>query len=78
MKGDGKMMAIAAASILAKTYRDDLMIRLAEEFPYYGWEQNKGYPTRQHRDAIRQHGLSPHHRLTFNQLGATQLEIPFT
>ena len=78
VKGDGKMMAIAAASILAKTYRDDLMIRLAEEFPYYGWEQNKGYPTRQHREAIRQHGLSPHHRLTFNQLGATQLEIPFT
>ena len=75
VKGDGKMMAIAAASILAKTYRDDLMIALAREFPYYGWEQNKGYPTKAHRDAIRQHGLTPHHRLTFTQLPPRQLEL---
>ena len=77
VKGDGKMMAIAAASILAKTFRDDYMTALAQQYPHYGWEQNKGYPTRQHREAIRQYGLTPHHRLTFNQVGATQLEIPF-
>lgn len=77
VKGDGKMMAIAAASILAKTYRDDCMAELANDFPQYGWEQNKGYPTRQHRDAIRRHGLSPHHRLSFTQLPPTQLSIPF-
>lgn len=77
VKGDGKQMAIAAASILAKTYRDDYMIRLAEEFPYYGWQQNMGYPTKAHREGIRQHGLSPHHRRSFNQLGTTQLELPF-
>ena len=77
VKGDGKQMAIAAASILAKTYRDDRMIALAHDFPAYGWEQNKGYPTRQHRDAIRQYGLTPHHRLTFTQLPPVQLEIPF-
>lgn len=77
VKGDGKQMAIAAASILAKTYRDDFMIRLAAEFPHYGWEQNKGYPTKTHREGIRLHGLSPHHRLTFNQLGSKQLELPF-
>ncbi len=77
VKGDGKYLAIAAASILAKTYRDDCMIALAEQFPEYGWEQNKGYPTKQHRDAIRQHGLTVHHRRSFNQLGVTQLELPF-
>ena len=77
VKGDGKMMAIAAASILAKTYRDDCMIALAQQYPQYGWEQNKGYPTKQHRDAIRLHGLTEHHRRTFNQLGARQLEINF-
>jgi len=75
VKGDGKMMAIAAASILAKTYRDDCMIALDAQFPQYGWQQNKGYPTLQHRQAIRQHGQTPHHRLTFNQVGATQLEL---
>ncbi|MCR4601962.1 MAG: ribonuclease HII [Prevotella sp.] len=77
VKGDGKMMAIAAASILAKTYRDDYMIALSKDYPYYRWEQNKGYPTKAHRDAIRQHGLSPHHRLTFTQLPPVQLELPF-
>ena len=75
--GDGKLMPIAAASILAKTYRDDCMIELAKDFPQYQWQQNKGYPTKAHRDAIRQHGLSPHHRLTFTQLPPVELEIPF-
>ncbi|MBR1414327.1 MAG: ribonuclease HII [Prevotella sp.] len=77
VKGDGKQMAIAAASILAKTYRDDCMIALAKDFPHYGWEQNKGYPTKQHRDGIRQHGLTPHHRLSFTQLPPQQLELAF-
>ncbi len=75
VKGDGKMMAIAAASILAKTYRDDYMIALANDFPQYQWQQNKGYPTAAHREAIRQYGLTPHHRLTFNQMGVRQLEL---
>ena len=66
VKGDGKYMAIAAASILAKTYRDDYMDRLAEEYPQYDWKSNKGYPTKKHREAIRQHGVSPYHRMTFN------------
>ena len=65
VKGDGKYLSIAAASILAKTYRDDYMDKLAEEFPQYGWLQNKGYPTVQHRTAILQHGLTPHHRRSF-------------
>jgi len=77
VKGDGKYLAIAAASILAKTYRDDCMIALSEQFPQYGWQQNKGYPTQQHREAIRQYGLTVHHRRSFNQLGVTQLELPF-
>lgn len=65
VKGDGKYLSIAAASILAKTYRDDYMEKLSAEFPHYGWQQNKGYPTVQHRNAILQHGLTPHHRRTF-------------
>ena len=65
VKGDGKYLSIAAASILAKTYRDDYMEKLAAEFPAYGWSQNKGYPTVQHRKAILQHGTTPHHRQTF-------------
>jgi len=65
VKGDGKYLSIAAASILAKTYRDDYMERLATEFPEYGWCRNKGYPTIQHRSAILQHGITPHHRRTF-------------
>ena len=77
VKGDGKQMAIAAASILAKTYRDDCMIALAEQFPQYQWQQNKGYPTLAHRQAIRQYGLTEHHRRSFTQLPAEQLEIPF-
>lgn len=75
VKGDGKMLAIAAASILAKTYRDDYMIALSREFPQYQWQQNKGYPTLAHREAIRLHGLSPHHRLSFNNYGVRQLEL---
>lgn len=66
VKGDAKYANIAAASVLAKTYRDDYMERIAEEFPQYGWQKNKGYPTREHRLAIHKHGLTPYHRLTFN------------
>lgn len=65
VKGDGKYLAIAAASILAKTYRDDYMHELHKEFPYYGWDRNAGYPTKQHREGIAEHGLTPYHRLTF-------------
>lgn len=64
--GDGKYSAIAAASVLAKTFRDDRMKELHGEFPDYGWNRNKGYPTREHRLAILRHGLTPHHRLSFN------------
>lgn len=74
VKGDGRYANIAAASVLAKTHRDEYMQRLAEEFPMYGWDKNKGYPTREHRLAIRQYGLSPYHRLTFNH-GTGQLEL---
>ena len=74
VKGDGRFADIAAASILAKTHRDEFMYRIAEEYPMYGWKKNKGYPTREHRLAIREHGLTPHHRLTFNhEIG--QLEL---
>ncbi len=72
VKGDGKYMSIAAASILAKTYRDDYMLRLHERYPAYHWDSNKGYPAKAHRDAIRQHGTTPHHRLSFNLLGNSQ------
>lgn len=65
VKGDAKYMSIAAASILAKTHRDELMIRLAEEFPGYAWEINKGYPTKAHRKAIAELGVTPYHRKTF-------------
>jgi ribonuclease HII len=68
VKGDGKMLSIAAASILAKTHRDEVMRQLAQEFPGYGWEGNKGYPTRDHRDAIRRLGITPHHRRSFTLL----------
>lgn len=78
VKGDGKYLSIAAASILAKTYRDDYMLRLHEEFPAYGWDRNKGYPTRQHREAIAKYGTTPYHRLTFNLLGGDrQLALDF-
>ena len=77
VKGDGKYLSIAAASILAKTYRDDYMNQLAEEYPQYDWKANKGYPTKKHRDAIRQYGITPYHRKTFNMLGDGQLSLNF-
>ena len=69
VKGDGKYLAIAAASILAKTYRDDYMNALATEYPAYDWQSNKGYPTAKHRAAIASHGITPYHRKSFNLLG---------
>ena len=75
VKGDGKMMSIAAASILAKTYRDDFMNRIADEYPQYDWRENKGYPTAKHRAAIKQYGTTPYHRLSFNLLGDGQLSL---
>jgi ribonuclease HII/predicted RNA methylase len=77
VKGDGKYLSIAAASILAKTYRDDYMKKLHQEFPFYGWDHNAGYPTKEHRQGIEIHGTTPYHRMTFNLLGAVQLELPF-
>lgn len=77
VKGDGKYLSIAAASILAKTYRDDYMDRLAVEYPCYDWLSNKGYPTKKHREAIRQYGITPYHRKTFNLLGDGQLSFDF-
>ncbi|OHX64850.1 ribonuclease HII [Flammeovirga pacifica] len=68
VKGDGKFLSIAAASILAKTHRDLLMTQLSEEFPQYGWEKNAGYPTKQHRAAIAAHGTTPWHRNSFKLL----------
>ena len=68
VKGDGKYMAIAAASVLAKTHRDEYMMRLHEEFPYYDWENNKGYPTKKHREAIKELGTTPYHRMSFTLL----------
>lgn len=65
VKGDGKLAPIAAASVLAKTYRDDYMLRLHEAYPRYGWDRNKGYPTAEHREAIARYGLTPYHRVTF-------------
>ena len=75
--GHARYQSIAAASILAKTFRDDYMNRLAEDYPMYGWSRNKGYPTKEHREAIRRYGLSPYHRKTFNLLGDRQLELDF-
>lgn len=77
VKGDGKYQSIAAASILAKTFRDEYMDSLANEYPYYDWQKNKGYPTKAHREGIRDHGPSPYHRMSFNLIGATQLELNF-
>lgn len=76
IKGDGKYMNIAAASILAKTYRDDFMLEAAKRHPEYGWESNMGYPTAKHRDAIRKHGATPLHRMSF-QLLPNQLTLEF-
>lgn len=75
VKGDGKYLSIAAASILAKTYRDDYMNRLHEEYPVYDWKHNKGYPTRKHRAAIASHGITPYHRRSYNLLGDGQLTL---
>ena len=77
VKGDGKYLAIAAASILAKTYRDDYMNELAKEYPQYDWLSNKGYPTKKHREAIKQFGITPYHRKSYNLLGDGQLSIDF-
>ena len=77
VKGDGKYLSIAAASILAKTYRDDYMNQLAEEYPQYDWLSNKGYPTKKHRDAIRKYGITPYHRKSYNLLGDGQLSFDF-
>lgn len=77
VKGDGKYLSIAAASILAKTYRDDYMNQLAEEYPQYDWLSNKGYPTKKHREAIRQFGVTPYHRKSYNLLGDGQLSLEF-
>lgn len=74
VKGDGKYANIAAASVLAKTHRDEYMLHLSEEYPMYGWAKNKGYPTKEHRLAIREYGLTPYHRLTFNS-SLEQLEL---
>ena len=78
VKGDGKYLSIAAASILAKTYRDDYMNRLHEEFPMYDWKNNKGYATKTHREAIRLYGVTSYHRKSFNLLGDAQLSFNFS
>ncbi len=74
IKGDGKFLSIAAASILAKTYRDEFMIKIHEEFPMYNWKQNKGYPTAEHREAIKKYGITKYHRKSFKLL-PEQLEL---
>lgn len=78
VKGDAKYLSIAAASILAKTYRDDYMDSLAKEYPQYDWTSNKGYPTKNHREALRLYGITPYHRKSYNLLGNGQLELDFT
>lgn len=75
VKGDGRFMNIAAASILAKTYRDEYMLGLDDEFPHYYWRQNKGYPTKIHRKAIKEKGVTPYHRLTFRLLKEEDLAL---
>ncbi|MBO4606475.1 MAG: ribonuclease HII [Prevotella sp.] len=77
VKGDGKYLSIAAASILTKTFRDDYMDELATQYPQYDWQHNKGYPTQQHREAIRLYGITPYHRKSYRLLGDTQLMLPF-
>jgi len=76
IKGDAKFLSIAAASVLAKTYRDEYMDQIHEEFPMYNWKQNKGYPTKEHRDAIRKYGTTKYHRMSFRLL-PDQLELDF-
>ncbi|MBF1418448.1 MAG: ribonuclease HII [Prevotella histicola] len=77
VKGDGKYLSIAAASVLAKTYRDDYILNLAKEYPQYDWQSNMGYPTKKHRQAIRDHGITPYHRKSYNLLGDGQLSFDF-
>ncbi len=77
VKGDGKFLSIAAASILAKTYRDDYMERIDREYPQYLWRKNKGYPTAGQRDAIRKYGITKYHRRSFTQLPADEPQLPF-
>jgi len=77
IKGDGRYLSIAAASILAKTYRDDYMLRLAEQYPQYDWQHNKGYPTKKHREAIATFGITPYHRKSYNLLGTGELPLLF-
>ncbi|MBR5476527.1 MAG: ribonuclease HII [Bacteroidaceae bacterium] len=77
VKGDATYMNIAAASILAKTYRDDYMLAIAKEYPQYDWESNKGYPTEKHRAAIREFGTTPHHRMSYNLLGEEPKQLSF-
>ena len=77
VKGDGKYQSIAAASILAKTIRDDYMNELAEKYPQYDWASNKGYPTKKHREAIRLYGPTPYHRMSYNLLGTQELFLDF-
>lgn len=76
VKGDGRFYSIAAASVLAKTYRDDFMLHIHNDFPYYDWHKNKGYPTKKHRAAIKEHGVTPHHRMSFRLLDE-QLKLNF-
>lgn len=75
VKGDSKYLSIAAASILAKTHRDEIMLQLHAEFPYYDWDNNKAYPTPKHRAAIRTHGTTCHHRMTFDLLGDKKIQL---
>lgn len=77
VKGDGKYMSIAAASILAKTHRDECMLALHQQYPQYHWDSNKGYPAPVHRQAIRLHGTTPYHRLTFQLLPPEQMMLDF-
>jgi ribonuclease HII len=77
VKGDGKYLSIAAASILAKTFRDDYMVQIHKEYPFYGWDHNAGYPTKEHRSGIEAHGTTPYHRMSFNLLGDGQLSLDF-
>lgn len=74
IEGDSKFLSIAAASVLAKTYRDDYMVKLHNDYPLYGWKTNKGYPTPEHKDAVKKYGISPYHRKTFN-LGDSQMDL---
>lgn len=75
IKGDGKMMSIAAASILAKTHRDEFMQKIHQDYPFYDWHKNKGYPTKFHKKAIAKHGTTPHHRMTFNMTEQLKMDL---